>query len=106
MAEFESVMRTPELGPGNVREVQVHGRNLALANVGQTYYALDASCPVDGTNLGRDGRLQGDLLVCPNDQAQFDVRTGRQVDGEGELSQHEIKVQGNIVMVGPRRDGA
>jgi 3-phenylpropionate/trans-cinnamate dioxygenase ferredoxin component len=104
MASFEAVMRTPDLGPGDLREVQVHGRHIALANVGQTYYALDARCPVDGTNLARDGRLDGDLLICPNDRAQFDIRTGRQVDGSGELGQHAIQVQGNQVLVGPPRD--
>jgi 3-phenylpropionate/trans-cinnamate dioxygenase ferredoxin component len=105
MESFETVMRTPDLGPGSVREVQAHGHNIALANVGQTYYALDALCPVDGTNLARDGRLDGDLLICPNDRAQFDVRTGQRLDGEGELPRHAIQVRGNEVMVGPRRDG-
>jgi nitrite reductase/ring-hydroxylating ferredoxin subunit len=104
MVSFEPVMRTPELGPGHLREVHAHGRALALANVGQTYYAVDAHCPVDGTNLARDGRLDGDFLVCPNDRARFDIRTGRQVDGAGELSHHVIQVQGNQVLVGPVRD--
>jgi nitrite reductase/ring-hydroxylating ferredoxin subunit len=100
MAAFEPVMRTPDLGPGNLREVEVHGRNIALANVGQTYYAVDARCPVDGTNLARDGRLDGDLLVCPNDRAKFDIRTGQRVNGSGELGQHPIQVRGNQVLVG------
>jgi 3-phenylpropionate/trans-cinnamate dioxygenase ferredoxin component len=102
MAAFEPVMRTPDLGPGSLREVQVHGRNIALANVGQTYYAVDAQCPVDGTNLAREGTLVGDRLVCPNDHAAFDIRTGRRLDdGAGELNPHEIRVEGNEVLVGP-----
>ncbi|HSJ25912.1 MAG TPA: Rieske 2Fe-2S domain-containing protein [Longimicrobiales bacterium] len=105
MASFETVLRTPDLGPGAVREVEVHGRRLAVANVGQTYYALAARCPVDGTNLATDGRIEGDALVCPNDEARFDVRTGRQLDGDGELAAHAIRVEGNQVLVGPPRDG-
>lgn len=105
MASFETVLRTPDLGPGDVREVEVHGRRLAVANVGQTYYALDARCPVDGTNLAADGRIEGDALVCPNDAARFDVRTGRQLDGDGELGAHAIRVEGNQVLVGPPQDG-
>jgi 3-phenylpropionate/trans-cinnamate dioxygenase ferredoxin component len=102
MATFEAVMRTPDLGPGSLKEVQVHGRNIALANVGQTYYAVDAQCPVDGTNLARDGRLDGERLICPNDNAAFDIRTGRRLDqGAGELHPHSIRVEGNEVLVGP-----
>jgi nitrite reductase/ring-hydroxylating ferredoxin subunit len=103
MSTYESVLRTPELGPGDVAAVQAHGTELAVANVGQTYYAVAALCPVDGTHLGRDGRLDGDLLICPNDQARFDVRTGVQVGGDAALRAHAIRVEGNEVLVGPPR---
>ena len=101
MSEYETVLRTPELGPGAIAEVQAHGRDIALANVGQTYYAFEAACPVDGTNLAREGSLDGDLLTCPNDHARFDVRTGRQVDGEGALRAHTVRIEGNEIRVGP-----
>lgn len=101
MADFEDVLGTPDLGPGDIAAVQAHGRDIALANVGQTYYALDAVCPVDGTNLGRDGRLDGDALVCPNDHARFDIRTGVRTDAAGSLGARAIRVEGNRVLVGP-----
>jgi 3-phenylpropionate/trans-cinnamate dioxygenase ferredoxin component len=106
MTAFETVLRTPDLGPGAMMEVQAHGQDIAIANVGQTYYAVDARCPIDGTNLARDGRLDGDLLICPNDEARFDIRTGERVDGRGALRQHAIRVQGNEVKVAaPDADG-
>jgi 3-phenylpropionate/trans-cinnamate dioxygenase ferredoxin component len=101
MNEYETVLRTPELGPGAIVEVQAHGRDLAVANVGQTYFAFEAACPVDGTNLARHGRLDGDLITCPNDDARFDVRTGRQVDGDGSLRAHTVRIEGNEIRVGP-----
>ncbi|HEX2168267.1 MAG TPA: Rieske 2Fe-2S domain-containing protein [Longimicrobiales bacterium] len=101
MSEFETVLRTPELGPGAIAEVQAHGRDIAVANVGQTYYAFDAICPVDGTNLARSGRLDGDLLICPNDDAHFDVRTGERVDGDGALRSRSVRIEGNEIRVGP-----
>jgi nitrite reductase/ring-hydroxylating ferredoxin subunit len=107
MAEFEPVLRTPDLGPGSIAEVTAHGRPIAVANVGQTYYAVAAECPVDGTNLARNGELRGDVLVCPNDHAQFDVRTGRRIDdGRADtLQPHAVRVRGNEVLIGPPRDG-
>lgn len=106
MSEFETVLRTPDLGPGSVAEVRAHGRPIAVANVGQTYYAVAAECPVDGTNLAREGELRGDVLVCPHDHAEFDVRTGRRLDDgrAGSLQAHAIRVQGNEVLVGPPHD--
>jgi nitrite reductase/ring-hydroxylating ferredoxin subunit len=106
MSEYETVLRTPDLGPGAIKPVQAHGRDMAVANVGQTYYALDATCPVDGTDLARDGRLVGDFLICPNDDARFDVRTGARVDGREALRAHAVRVEGNEVRVGPPRNDA
>ena len=102
--EFIAVARTPDVGPGDVKEVEAHGLNVGLTNVGQTYYAFEAACPVDGTNLARDGVLKGDLIVCPQDQAAFDVRTGERVDSDGErgLDLFEIRVEENQVKIGPR----
>lgn len=105
--DFVPVVRTPELGPGAVREVSAHGRTVGVTNVGQTYYAFDAACPVDGTNLARDGVLRGDVIKCPADEAEFDVRTGERVDADDDaaLERFAIRVEDNQVKVGPRLDG-
>jgi nitrite reductase/ring-hydroxylating ferredoxin subunit len=103
MTDFETVLSTPELGPGNVRAVHAHGTDIAVANIGQTYYAVEATCPVDGTNLARNGQLDGDYLVCPGDHARFDMRTGERVDGSGALRPRTVQIMGNDVRIGPPR---
>lgn len=105
MANFEAVLSTPELGPGEIREVEAHGETLALLNVDQTYYALAARCPADATNLAREGRLHGHRLECPGDHALFDVRTGRRVDqpDRSGLRSYAIEVAGNQIRIGPPR---
>lgn len=103
MRNFVKVGRTAELGPGSMVEVQARGHTLALANVDQTYYALEASCPADGTNLARYGHLQGNLLICPEDRTAYDVRTGSP-QGEHQvepLRRYAIRVEGNEIRVGP-----
>ncbi len=103
MDEYVPVVRTPELGPGEMREVEAHGETLVVLNVGQTYYALSALCPGDGVNLARDGRLEGDVLICPGDGRTYDVRSGecvRPVGAEG-LERYAIRVEENEVRVGP-----
>lgn len=107
MGDFEAVLRTPELGPGSVAEVEAHGRRLAIANIGQQYFALDARCPADGRNLAREGWLEGDRLVCPGDHAAWDVRTGGHVDGGAHavLQRYAIRIEENEILVGPPLDG-
>lgn len=100
MTRYQSVLRTQDLGPGSVVEVKAHGRSVALANVGQTYYAVDARCPEDGANLARDGRLDGELLICPVDRAAFSVRSGDRVGGGPALRTYPIQVAENDIRVG------
>lgn len=103
MAEYEPVANTRDVGPGDLCEVRAHGRLLGITNVGQTYYAFDATCPADGTNLAGEGRLVGDHVECPGDHAVFDVRTGERVDHRGErgLTRYAIRVEDNQVKIGP-----
>lgn len=103
MAEYQAVVRTAELGPGQMREVEVRGEALLVVNLGQTYYAVSAHCPYDGTNLAREGRLEGDTVVCPVDGRGFDLRTGeslRPVDARA-LERYAIHIEDNAVKVGP-----
>lgn len=103
MAEFQAVLRTAELGPGQMREVRAQGEMLIVANVGQTYYALSALCPYDGTNLARAGQIVGDTIICPADGRAFDLRTGVS-ERPGDirtLERYSIRVEENEVWVGP-----
>ncbi|HEX7049277.1 MAG TPA: Rieske 2Fe-2S domain-containing protein [Longimicrobiales bacterium] len=103
MGDYHTVLRTQELGPGQMRAVEVDGRQLLVANVGQTYYALSARCPNDGVDLARDGRMRGDLLICPGDDWAFDIRTGERVRprrGPG-LRRYAVGVRENRIEVGP-----
>lgn len=102
MGDIETPLRTPDLGPGEIREVEVRGEVLLVTNIGQTYYAMSAFCPNDGVNLARDGELQGDKVVCPGDLWAFDVRTGTTVEPGGEpgLRRYAITIDENRILIG------
>lgn len=103
MQEFEPVLQTPELGPGDMKEVRAHGRRIVVANVQQTYYAVDGRCPNGDTPLAEEGRLQGHLIICPRDDWAFDLRTGERADRPGEpgLRRYPVRVEGNTIKLGP-----
>lgn len=103
MTTYQTVLRTPQLGPGEMREVDVGGAAVLVANVGQTYYALQAGCPNDGTNLAREGRLKDDTLICPSDDWAYDIRTGERLHPPGgpRLQRYALRVEDNTIKVGP-----
>ena len=73
---FVEIAREGDLDNGEMRKVEVAGRELMLARVDNVFYALDNRCPHLGGDLSR-GVLQGTILTCPRHHGQFDIRDGR-----------------------------
>lgn len=68
--------KTAEIPPGTIREFQVDGRAIALANVGGRFYAINNTCLHRGGPIGQ-GPLQGNVVTCPWHGWQYDVTTGK-----------------------------
>jgi nitrite reductase (NADH) small subunit len=75
---LERAAKVSEIPAGSIKEVQVGGRPVALANVGGTFYAIDNTCLHRGGPLGQ-GQLEGPVVTCPWHGWQFDVTTGKAV---------------------------
>jgi nitrite reductase (NADH) small subunit len=75
---FEKAARLSEIPAGEIKEVQVAGQAIALANVGGTFYAISNTCLHRGGPLGQ-GQLEGKVVTCPWHGWQFDLTTGKAV---------------------------
>jgi nitrite reductase (NADH) small subunit/3-phenylpropionate/trans-cinnamate dioxygenase ferredoxin subunit len=75
---LEPAAKVSEIPPGSIREVQVAGKPVALANVGGRFYAIENTCLHRGGPLGQ-GQLEGTVVTCPWHGWQFDVTTGKAV---------------------------
>jgi nitrite reductase (NADH) small subunit len=75
---FEKAAKLSEIPPGSVKEVQLAGQPIALANVGGTLYAISNTCLHRGGPLG-EGQLEGSVVTCPWHGWQFNVATGKAV---------------------------
>lgn len=73
---FARTAKTNEITPGTIREFQVEGKAVALANVGGKYYAINNTCLHRGGPLGQ-GDLNGAVVTCPWHGWQYDVTTGK-----------------------------
>lgn len=75
---FVRTVKVDEVPVGTVRELQVEGKAVALANVGGKFYAINNVCLHRGGPLGQ-GPLEGTLVTCPWHAWQYDVTTGKMV---------------------------
>jgi nitrite reductase (NADH) small subunit len=75
---FVRAVKKAEIPAGTVREFQIEGKAVALANVGGTIYAINNTCLHRGGPLGQ-GMLEGKVVTCPWHGWQYDVTNGKVV---------------------------
>jgi nitrite reductase (NADH) small subunit len=73
---FLRTARKDEIPVGTIREFQVEGTTLALANVGGKFYAINNTCLHRGGPLA-EGSMAGNVVTCPWHGWQYDVTSGK-----------------------------
>ena len=99
MGTFVKVAEASDLAPGQGKTVEAQGREIALFNVGGTFYAIDNTCKHRGGSLG-EGELDGTVVTCPLHAWTYDVSTGECFDDPScAIDRFPVKVEGNDVLV-------
>jgi nitrite reductase (NADH) small subunit len=65
-----------DLPPGAIREYQMSGKAIAVANVDGKFYAINSLCLHHAGPLG-EGEMEGQMVTCPWHGWQYDVTTGK-----------------------------
>ncbi len=60
---------------GSITQVEHDGTTIAVCNTGEKCFAIQDRCPHRFANLS-DGALDGDTVICPKHEGQFDLATG------------------------------
>jgi glycine betaine catabolism B len=94
--DFVKVANTKDIQPSQMKEVEVNGENICVANVEGKYYAIGSICTHEGGPLA-DGTLEGYEVECPWHNSKFDVRTGEVTSPPASEPEpaYEVKVDGN-----------
>jgi nitrite reductase/ring-hydroxylating ferredoxin subunit len=95
---FVAVAQVGDLAPGEMKFVAVDRERIVLAHVEDGFYALRDVCGHRNAPLSR-GRLEGCLIECPLHFAQFDIRTGKYVDGplSADVPAYEVRVEDGTI---------
>jgi nitrite reductase (NADH) small subunit len=68
--------RKDDIPAGTIREFQVNGTTVAIANVEGKLFAINNTCLHRGGPLG-EGELAGKVVTCPWHGWQYDVTNGK-----------------------------
>ncbi len=99
-SEYVTVAKVTDVPPGQGRVVEASGRELALFNVGGTFFAIDNTCMHRGGPLG-EGEVEGKIVTCPWHGWRYDVTNGTREhtpDVPG-VACFEVRVSGEDVQV-------
>gem|GEM_PF-450571 len=97
---FVRVASTKDLKADEMMSIEAGGKQICVANVGGTFYAIGNRCTHMGCLIS-DGTLRGERVTCPCHGSTFNVRTGAVVKGPAEKSEpvYEVKVEKDQVLV-------
>lgn len=73
---FVRAAKKDEIPPGTIREFQLDGKNVAIANVDGKFFVINNVCLHRGGPLGQ-GELEGKVVTCPWHGWQYDVTSGK-----------------------------
>jgi nitrite reductase (NADH) small subunit len=73
---FARAAKTAEIAPGTIKDFQVEGKPVAVANVDGKFFAISNTCLHRGGPLGQ-GPLEGKIVTCPWHGWEYDVMTGK-----------------------------
>src|SRR5947209_15167820 len=97
---FVAVAKIGDVPLGGMTVVAIDRERIMLANVDGQFFAMRDMCGHRNAPLSR-GRLDGHVVECPLHFAQFDVRSGRLIDGpiSADLPVYETRVEGGTIFV-------
>ena len=75
MSNWLDVASVAEFMPGTRRLVDADGVAVVVFNLDGEYFAIRDYCPHDGGELA-NGKVEGDVIICPRHGARFSIRTG------------------------------
>lgn len=94
--------KVAEMPEGSIRHFEIMGYDIAVANVGGTFYGLDAACTYQWADL-TEGRVDRErmVLVCASCKGAWELKTGQPVDPPAEfpLTVYEVNAVGDDLIL-------
>ena len=76
--EWRDVAAVDDIPDGGMKWVDVAGREITVAKVGQSLYAFGDRCPHMNAPL-HEGKIENGRVICPMHKTEFELATGKRV---------------------------
>jgi nitrite reductase/ring-hydroxylating ferredoxin subunit len=98
---FHEVAKAADLADGEMKQVELAGKKIALFNLKGSFYAIDDLCTHAFAFL-TDGYVEGEEVECPLHAGRFDIRTGKATAPPctEDVKVYQVKVEGGALLVG------
>lgn len=100
MGEFTTVADLDKLKGRALAAFVVSGSRIAIARVGDNFFAFGDTCTHQGCSLA-EGELDGTTVTCPCHGSQFNVATGDVLHGPARepVQSYSVRMQENALRV-------
>ncbi|HLC69333.1 MAG TPA: non-heme iron oxygenase ferredoxin subunit [Candidatus Bilamarchaeaceae archaeon] len=97
---FVRICSVNDIKPGEAKEFEVQGKEIAVFNVDGEFYCIGARCNHAGGPLA-EGTLDDYAIECPLHGARFDVRNGQDLNppATGPMPTYKVRIEGSDVWV-------
>ena len=76
--EWKDVAAVDEIPDGGMKRVELAGREIAIAKIGQNLYAFGDRCPHMNAPL-HEGKIENGRVICPLHKTEFELSTGKRL---------------------------
>jgi nitrite reductase/ring-hydroxylating ferredoxin subunit len=75
---YVEVCKVSEIGRGHMIHVEINGKEIAIANLDEKFYAFADRCGHMNARLSR-GNISQNVVTCPFHGAKFDITSGKKI---------------------------
>ena len=100
MEQLTTVTAVEELGERELAAFPVTGKRVAIAKVGDAFYAFGDTCTHRACSLAQ-GELDGTTVTCPCHGSEFDVTTGEVIRGPARepVQSYPVRLEDGLLRV-------
>ena len=98
---FHPVAIVADLAPDSVLRVDAGGVEVALFNLGGSFYAINDVCTHGEASLS-EGYIEGEEVECAHHAGRFDIKTGKATGFPCvvDVESYPVKVESEMILVG------
>ncbi len=76
--EYVEAGKASEINIGQMKHVEINGKEIVLANLDGKFYAFSERCGHMNARLSR-GNINQNIVTCPFHSAKFDITSGKKI---------------------------